>query len=569
MTSHLVVCGVENARDVWLFGDFLGFTSALRELPYPINGTFINCFDLGNYFVTSGYSDVKFGRREEIGSGEWDSGDELTVYTRFDFEHRTRWWEQLNREECRTVISRVLEWIKTRTERARPGDIVSIILIGHGNPQGILLGGRTFTPADLASACASFALDVQVNIVIKACYSGAFAKAFKVSNQRNIYIHISARDCEKSYSARRSISGRLRNSIFGAAFIRTFGLMRDPDEIWTLEKQRAFVKGKLNEPAVPLQRRSSPQVASDSPKTRLMMDIMYRDYIDITFCSAPGRARRVLTPENEALPLLHQPVARLGNITAAEFEAAGGVVSHEMGLINTDYPEYGDFGITEPWFGKEHATPQSRAHTISSTVRALAYRFKIQEHFLVIVENLIRVGLLSIEALYKPMDLARDTPSVRTVLRALQCFPLGQECMDYSPDIPGKEFEAPARWLATVIVRSCADWTQILNWFNTIRILGTPDSNHIKELLNENLQFTVNPKESESEEVKSPQFGFWLPHGVSISDFCRTWTSRYLLVVGTYERLTGRKWPDYSIVESAVTRLLKIEIESTAQLSPF
>src|SRR5271155_4044811 len=66
-TSHLVVCGAENVRDIWLFGDFLGFTSALREQPHPINGTFINCFDLGGYFVASNRKDVKFGRREEIG----------------------------------------------------------------------------------------------------------------------------------------------------------------------------------------------------------------------------------------------------------------------------------------------------------------------------------------------------------------------------------------------------------------------------------------------------------------------------------------------------------------------
>ncbi len=566
-TSHLVVCGAEDtALDGWLFGDFLGFTSALREQSRPVNGTFMNCFDLDKYFVLTDRKDVKFGRREEIGDDNWDSGDELVVYTRWDFEHRTRWWEQLNQEERRTIIPRVLEWIRTRSQEAKAEDIVSIILIGHGSQQGIILGGTTFTPADLATACSSFAPDVQVNIVIKACYSGAFAKAFKVSNQRNIYIHTSANDDEPSFSATRSISGRVRNSLFVVAFERTLGLMRDPEEIWTLEKQSSFVNRKLNGPTVPLDERSAPQVVSDSPKTRLMKDIMYRDYVDVTFCNAPVRARRVLTPQNDALPL-HRPVTRLNNITAADFQAASAVISREMGLIETDYPAHGDFGVTELWFSRERATPQYRAKFIVQIVQALAYRFKIQEQFLVVVENLIWIELLSIDALYTPMNLSPNgrSQSIRTVLEALQCFSFGQECMDYRPNLPGNRFEAPARWLATVIVRSCADWTRILNRLSTIQMLGASDSDRIRELRKKNLKFTVNSEESESKEVESPQFGFWLPHGMKIRDFCETWSTRYLSVKDVYERVTGYEWPDHSIVESAVARLLKMETDFMLQ----
>src|SRR4051812_42955395 len=76
-TSHLVVCGVERQNDIWLFGDFLGFTSTLREQSPPVNGTFINCFDLDDYFNATGMKDIKFGRREEIGDEYWDSGDEI------------------------------------------------------------------------------------------------------------------------------------------------------------------------------------------------------------------------------------------------------------------------------------------------------------------------------------------------------------------------------------------------------------------------------------------------------------------------------------------------------------
>jgi len=64
---------------------------------------------------------------------------------------------------------------------------------------------------------------------------------------RGAYISIRPQKrIKKSYSKRRSINGRQRNSVFGAAFVRTLGLMRDPDEIWTLEKQTSFAKGKLS-----------------------------------------------------------------------------------------------------------------------------------------------------------------------------------------------------------------------------------------------------------------------------------------------------------------------------------
>ena len=563
--SHLVVCGVVEEKDVWLFGDFLGFTSALRERSCSIHGTFINCFDFEQYFVATTYEDVKFGRRGEFGDdNNWDSEDGIVVYTRFEFEHGTRWWEQLDQEERRTVIPRVLEWIRTRTQEAQPGDIVSIILIGHGSPEGIFLGGNPFKPADLAAACSMFAADVQVNIIIKACFSGAFANAFKVSNQRNINVHTSAKADQESYSA---ISGRPRNSLFGEAgeaFIHTLGLMRDPDEGWTLGKHISFVEKRVNGPTLPLDRRSEPQVQTDSPKVRLMMDILDRDYVDVTFFKPPVHARRVLTPQHGLPSLFGQPVRKTNNITAAEFEAASEVISSEMSLVETDYPQYGDFDIVERWFARKKLVfPQDKVKATVQVAQALAHRFKIQEDFLVAAEYLIRTDLLSIDALYAPMSLFRYSPSHQAVLEALQCFSLVQKCTDHESKGLGEEFTAPVRWLATVIVRSCADWRGILDRLCTIPMLGAPDMDRIREISKKFLKVTVNSKEFEDKQVVSPQVGFWLPHGMKIRDLHETWKTRYLLVKDVYENLTGSELSDCSIVESAMTRLLEIEKEST------
>jgi len=69
----------------------------------------------------------------------------------------------------------------------------------------------------------------------------------------------------------------------------------------------------------------------------------------------------------------------------------------------------------------------------------------------------------------------------------------------------------------------------------------------------------VNTKESESKEVESSQLGFWLPHGVKIRDFCKTWSTRYLSVKQVYESLTGSEWSDCNMAESSIAMLLEIE----------
>lgn len=191
---------------------------------------------------------------------EWTSHDEIVVYTRFDYEHRTRWWEQV---EPATAVTRVLKWLDGLA--SKPGDVINIVLIGHGSPDGVDLRGQVLGPVELTSRCSRF-LDVRINVVVKACYSGVFAKAFKVSDQRKIYVHTSANSNQRSWSNRRSISGHFKNSVFGVAYVRTLGLMKDPDEnwsCWTVAKQKSFIEDQLNKAKIPLERHSSLQLLMD------------------------------------------------------------------------------------------------------------------------------------------------------------------------------------------------------------------------------------------------------------------------------------------------------------------
>lgn len=300
---QLVVCGVGNAvKDIWLFGDFLGFVDTLKKSNSPLNGDFVNCPPVGEYFNTTGLKDIKFGRRKEMGDDSWDSDDQIAIYTRWQYEHKETWWEQVCREMWPTARDGVLRWMENKAHDAKPGSIIKIILVGHGDENGIYIGGKPLSPSTLARACANFQKNVQFNLVFKACSSGAFAKAFRIVGQTNLYLHTSSKDeVKKSYSDRRSVSGRLRNSLFGAAFVETLGLMKE-DEIWTLEKQKHKMEAGVSSPRVPPSLISHPQVISGSSAKRLMWS---RDYIDVSFDRASASARRVLT-----LLAMHQKVFR-------------------------------------------------------------------------------------------------------------------------------------------------------------------------------------------------------------------------------------------------------------------
>ncbi|KAL1999705.1 hypothetical protein VTN02DRAFT_4146 [Thermoascus thermophilus] len=558
-TRHLVVCGVADTRHSWLFGDFLGFATALKD--QGNHETFINCFDLDGFFEQGKFTDVKFGKREEVGEGNWDSGDHIAIYSRWDWEHRPPWWIQLNSSEVHTVASKVLEWVHKQAADTKPKDIVSIVLIGHGNQHGITLGGIDFPPADLAAACSFFHPDVQVNVVVKACDSGSFARPFRVANQQNIYVHTSAQAGQLSYSDRRSASGRVRNSLFGQGFVRTLGLMRDDDENWTLQKQKAYIYQRLNDPNIPTTLRSTPEFFTDSPVVRRLREVLCRDYFDISFSNAPVRARRVLTPRNEALDFLQEPTAQ-NIVSGPSYEAASSMISGKMALINLYWCARGDEAVTTEWCTLSRLPPKKRSEALSEIAYITWFRWKVQERIFCIAEELIRVGLVSLDAIYAPMNLWEATPSVASVMAALECFTIPQSCMDYKEKICGTYFIQPVQWLATLIVRSCTDWMSIINRLSTIPVLGGLDSELASRVGQGLREFTVNPDEGKEALVETPAYGFWLPHGTKLADFHAKWTRRYLHVIEAYDVCTGENWEYSEDVEKSMANLLTMELQA-------
>ena len=92
---------------------------------------------------------------------------------------------------------------------------------------------------------------------------------------------------------------------------------------------------------------------------------------------------------------------------------------------------------------------------------------------------------------------------------------------------------------------------------------GELDNKRVEEIVQKRPKFEVNPQEALSEEVESPQCGFWLPNGIKIREFYNILVSRRLLVKDAYEGLMGALWPDSGIFEGTVERLLEMETGST------
>ena len=57
-------------------------------------------------------------------------------------------------------------------------------------------------------------------------------------------------------------------------------------------------------------------------------------------------------------------------------------------------------------------------------------------------------------------------------------------------------FESPVLWLAIIIVRSCSDWTRLLDRLITSKMLGELDKNLVNK---QQLKFEVDLSEAEVE----------------------------------------------------------------------
>ena len=121
------------------------------------------------------------------------------------------------------------------------------------------------------------------------------------------------------------------------------------------------------------------------------------------------------------------------------------------------------------------------------------------------------------------MKMDEVSKPVQGVSWLLSCFEGPNTDLTYDPDTRplGHQtgFEEGLVWLATMIVRGCADVEHLMETIEICRFFGPLNEKAFAEYVkwcNEK-RFSCNPSEMEDEPNKPSIFGFWLPHGVNAS----------------------------------------------------
>ena len=82
------------------------------------------------------------------------------------------------------------------------------------------------------------------------------------------------------------------------------------------------------------------------------------------------------------------------------------------------------------------------------------------------------LDLLSYGAIHASMNLYQPTASVASGMKELFSLQYLEQATSVTEEGFGIMFDAPTMWHSVVIVRSCTDWTRILNILTTLRFLG-------------------------------------------------------------------------------------------------
>ncbi|KAM0797606.1 hypothetical protein BDR22DRAFT_824051 [Usnea florida] len=459
-----------------------------------------NCFPVGEYFAEGDFDTIKFGRQE---SG-WKP---VEVYSKHTWKTRQPFWRHFSSAENYSLVTQVSSQIDRTAQELVAGDIFNLTLIGHGGPTGIILGGNKFLTSSLALALDRFKTNAG----------------------------------QVSYPASRSPSGRFRNSKFSGAFLRSLGFAHHPrtKDSWSPDAHIAFAarEGRSNVPS-----QADPQAyeSADMELISRFIDVLFTDYVDLSFSQATQTARRVLTPTNPALP----PSANT-NMIGESLEAGEGALESEFSLVDTNNPFVDDLRVVSKLFAtlnfkKNHKMVQSDlskyVKKLADQLKGLRWRFRVQEPFWFTLEALANKDLIKLENLHSPVIWNETSEAIDGVALLLQSFRLVQECV--APEALGLEgsFRAPVMWLAILLVRCGTYIKKTFEFLMTTRILGQYDEVYFQSVGELILNYKAPEKQPAKMLKEIPTYGFWLPQSFdNLEGFSRRLNKRYSKIQWAYE----------------------------------
>lgn len=518
---NLVACGAKNPEnDGFIFGDFLGFCMALKAK--SVGGDFWSCFPLFKHFEFLGtrkppITDIKFGK---FGPNRAQA---LWTYTKFEFEHRERWWKQVGQKRLKDDV---LQWIKEKASVAESGDVINMIFDCHGSRGGGLsLGDFTLWPRELITAIAAFKDEVQVNIITNACYGSTFVGALRASGQYYRYAQAAEDQEGVSYAASRSVSNRFRNMRFAQAVVMALARLdlpgvvgRGPSGQVRLMDQEIFIKNEMLRNLTPNHAAyaTNPSSYQGSPTSMqsVVKNMIFRDSIDVLYDpAATHRRRRIEWPTQNA------DLRRLITEHRNQPPPSQDLVSRTAAMLNDEFKKCNinacfpadDAAITYYHF-HEHK------NDFGPLLKLLYWRGRQQSAIYDVYEQLCMRHFILGTNVILPMSLTRSSHSVQALTWLLSCFEgPSKEQTEKLFRFQDDNFLMPLQWLATMIVRSSADMGDLLETILAMKYLGELDEEKYEEwkINCPWKEITCDPKEGACPPNLPSQFGFWLPHGVS------------------------------------------------------
>ena len=566
--KFLVVCGVDTIRDVHFFGNFLGFARSLQRL--GVTRQFWSIFPIQQYFEQGLYDNIKFGRKDFV-----DNVPALDISTKRDYEQRERFWTQYDASiQSAKLHHDIISFITHYALRLSDGDMFSVILIGHGSGEGIQLGNTLFKYESLVDCFEKFHPGVRLNVILQGCKSESFAHKFSAHDKRQAFVHSSVDALSPSTSDVRSPVGRYRNSKFSGAFLESLGFAHKNGRStsWSLKDHLEKVEreGQISSrqnPGDPMDRHAPQHSIKGIDLLTKFIDVLFNDYVDLSFTEANQTARRVITPTCAAGLMHHLPA---GSISVDKIICAAECLAEEMLMCPQDPPNtLGDVRFSEEHYSHELFFKKSKigkdkySNSIKGQMHVLRWRYRIQESFYLAMQALANKDLLNPGFLAYPIDVVKATKDVAIIVAMLNAFTVVQSCTSTQLGLYGL-FEAPVIWLAVLIYRSCSDLTKTFDLLITTRILGEFDESFANSLPAENIYFNSNPlpaKPSLPFDLKwRPVIGFWLP--IYLQDdyqaFFILWNETYGKIENSYERCMGEKsWGSSRLIKDSIAPWLE------------
>lgn len=187
--------------------------------------------------------------------------------------------------------------------------------------------------------------------------------------------------------------------------------------------------------------------------------------------------------------------------------------------------------------GVSEATYSAR---FEAQLRAMKWRFQIQDKFYLAMERLRDEGLLDPRrALRDPVNWYSLPHRVWDIIHVLSSFALVRECEDSEYDLQGM-FGAPVEWLALLIARTTTDFVKTVSFLKTTELLGHFVGWYDTTIVSKIIRRDISTGRTEKRIMLPHRIGFWLPQDPSgILPFGQHRALRYWELKRVYEGWLG------------------------------